>query len=257
MPQTDWLQKLHSADYKQANLESWKRNKEYWFSEPLRHIVDNDAAIDTAITTLVKPGFTVIDMGCGDGFLFERIAQRISNFRYIGLDFNSSFIDELSSKYRADERAEFIKCDFEKEVPQSLVGSADVVFSFFVLLEIENMAACYRFADELLKEQGCFSVWTIEYVFLILAVSRNMRDFKKNLKIYEDIRASGGVPFTFQKIDLGEGESRDLAYGSVFHSTADFISIGLAQDWKLTKISENIQTKKFHPKVYQNFEFRK
>ena len=254
---SDWITALDPADYRLQNRVSWARNSDFWLNSPLRHVVDNDGFINQALTELVVDGSTVIDVGCGDGFLYRKIRGLVQGAAYVGLDFNKTFVETLAEQSRTDPLATFRLCDIEQAVPSDLVAQADVVFSYFVFLEIEDIRRGFSNCASLLRPGGRLSVFTIEYAFLVLAISHSFEDLKANLAIYEDVRRQGKIPYTFQKIDLGDGESEDLTYGSVFHSTADFIMGGINAGLELVSFRENIKTKKYHPKVYQYMEFIK
>lgn len=252
---TDWLKEIDATLYKAENRENWGRNFDYWTTRPLRHVVDNLAAVRDMVDRLINDQSTVVDVGCGSGFLYHLVREKSKTARYVGMDFNSAFIEKLSSEFGHDPNAEFVVQDIDQNIPDRFLGSADVLFSFFVFLEVGDLDGAYRAGGSLLKPGGTFSIFTIEYTFLILAVSRDMEDFKANLRKYHEIRTIGKTPYTFQKIDLGDGESDELTYGSVFHSTADYIRSGRDAGLQLELFSEFIHTDKFHPKVYQYFEF--
>ena len=127
---------------------------------------------------------TVLDMGCGNGFLYEKIRARWPNIHYVGLDFNETFINFLNKEHAADNNSQFVLLDIEGKLPDRLVEFADVVFNFFVFFELQNMPAAFKNAAKLLKSGGHLSVLTIEYFYLLLAISDGMRDFKRNLKKY-------------------------------------------------------------------------
>lgn len=248
---------MDSDEYRRQNRANWERNSTYWMNSPLRHVVDNDSLIDAILERLVCPEQTVVDVGCGDGFLYRKIRALRPDVRYIGLDINDKFVQALTEQSSSDSLASFRLCDIEQGVPSDLLSCADVVFSYFVFLEIEDIRRSFSNCASFLRRGGRLSIYTIEYVFLVLAISRNFHDLRMNLAAYEDVRSQGRVPYTFQKIDLGDGESEDLAYGSVFHSTADFITGGLDAGLELVSFRENIKTRKYHPKVYQYMEFVK
>jgi SAM-dependent methyltransferase len=254
---TDWLKPIDIGLYKAKNRSNWGKNVAYWTTQPLRHVVDNYGMMRDIVDNLVTDDSTVIDIGCGSGFLYQMIREKSTSARYVGMDFNNAFIEKLASDFGHDPNAEFVVQDLDQEIPDRFINKADVVFSLFVFLEMESLASAYKAGYSLLKSGGIFSIFTIEYTHLILAVSHGMADFKANLKKYQKIRAENSVPYTFQKIDLGDGESDELTYGSVFHSTADYVSAGLHAGLHLERFLENIHTDKYHPKVYQYFEFKK
>jgi SAM-dependent methyltransferase len=60
----------------------------------------------------LKPGGTLLDVGCGDGVLRGRLHPAAFS-RYVGLDFAEAI---ARARHRADERTEFVvgdMCDFE------------------------------------------------------------------------------------------------------------------------------------------------
>ncbi len=67
----------------------------------------------------------------------------------------------------------------------------------------------------------------------------------------------GDIPFFFQRIDLGDGESDEYEYASVLYSFADYFKEARLNNLNLTDYDEIVKTSKFIPKVYQYFVFEK
>ena len=244
-------------NYKKENLENWKNIADYWLTENLRHVEDNLNFIKERLRLITKPNMTIVDMGCGSGFLYDLVKDLNLNIKYIGLDFNATFIDFLNKKYKDDDNSDFILVDFEEAIPLELEGVADIVVNFFNFIEVESFDKAFSIGVKLLNSSGIFSILTIEYAFLILAISKDMEDFKKKLREYEEIKESGYKPLAFQEIDLGQAVSEDLAYGSVFHSTKDYLQNGIKHKLELKLYDEIICTAKYVPKTYQYIEFSK
>jgi 2-polyprenyl-3-methyl-5-hydroxy-6-metoxy-1,4-benzoquinol methylase len=258
MIKNNLIQPMPNNDqFKSENLQHWKENTEYWLSAPLRHVTDNTDFMKGLVNRLVNNDMTVIDMGCGDAFLYSLIREKWPQAKYIGLDFNELFISDLQSKHADNSNAQFIVVDLEKNIPKELLRSADVIFNFFNFFELTHFSVAFENAVKMLKTGGKLSIQTIEYTYLLLAISAGMEQFKFNLREYEKIKLTGKTPYIFQKIDLGSSDSKSLSYGSVFYSTADFLTEAINCKLELLKFSENIKTSKFHPKVYQYFEFQK
>jgi SAM-dependent methyltransferase len=70
-----------------------------------------------------KPGLSVLDYGCGLGYLYEFLEKRGLSVRYTGLDILPEFVEACQGKY--GDRASFQLID----VDQPIVGRFDLVFA--------------------------------------------------------------------------------------------------------------------------------
>jgi 2-polyprenyl-3-methyl-5-hydroxy-6-metoxy-1,4-benzoquinol methylase len=102
----------------------------------------------------LKPGGSILDVGCGDGILLERLSPT-GYSKYLGIDISEAAIDKAVQKQ--NEQAAFITGDAEKYVP---------IESFDVVVFNESL---YYFNDPLdvvgkyikaLKEDGIFIIST-------------------------------------------------------------------------------------------------
>lgn len=243
--------------FKKDNLNSWKKNTQYWLNNPLRQVEDTKRFFKKKLKGIVKPGYTVVDMGCGSGWLLDFLLELNIKFNYIGLDFNHLFIRHLKQKYFHVPRTKFYSVDFEAGISNKLVQCADVVFNCFNFFETANLDAAFGNGVKMLNSKGKLVIFTIEYTYLILAVSHNMNEFKSNLKKYEQVKSIGEIPYFFQNIDLGDAESRELKYASVLYSLADYFNQAKNNGMKLVDYDEVIKTSKFFPKTYQYIVFQK
>jgi 2-polyprenyl-3-methyl-5-hydroxy-6-metoxy-1,4-benzoquinol methylase len=98
----------------------------------------------------LKPGGSVLDVGCGEGLLQQRLG--LSGYsKYVGIDISETAINEASS--RQDEKTSFICADAVTYTPNEL-------FDVIVFNE-----ALYYF-DEPLKMVGKYIQYLNEIVFL-------------------------------------------------------------------------------------------
>jgi len=93
---------------------------------------------------LSKPNITVLDVGCGDGYLVTELAKQYSSNKFIGLDPKIKAGHSFLMVPRKRLNIEFID-DF-KQIPPSV--SVDLVMLLDVLEHIEDDE---RFFEELLK----------------------------------------------------------------------------------------------------------
>lgn len=246
----------NKIEFKKENQESWEKNAGYWLNSPLRQVEDTKDFFREKLKSIVSPGISIVDMGCGSGWLLDFLLQLKIQFTYVGLDFNRRFIEHLKNKYSKHGNATFDVVDFEEGVPAKYLNSADLVFNCFNFFETANLNAAFSSGVKMLKSKGKMVIFTIEYTYLILAVSHSMEEFKSNLRMYEEVKTKGEVPYFFQKIDLGDAESNDLKYASVLYSFDDYFKQALQQKMNLSDYGEVVKTSKFLPKTYQYIVFQ-
>lgn len=243
------------SDFKKENQQNWEKNTDYWLNNPLRHVEDTKSFLKKKLNDLIKPNMTIVDMGCGSGWLLDFLIELNIPFSYVGLDFNTRFIQHLKTKYKSKSNASFETVDFEESIPDKLLGKADIVFNCFNFFETANLDSAFSNGVKMLKLNGKLVISTIEYSYLILAISQNMKEFKANLRIYEEIKSKGEVPYFFQNIDLGNSESENLKYASVLYSLDDYFKQALIHKMNMFDYGEVVRTSKFMPKTYQYIVF--
>ena len=248
---------INKVRFKKENLNSWKHNTKFWLNNPLRQVEDTKVFFKGKLKSVIKPGMAIIDMGCGSGWLLEFILELNIPFSYIGLDFNPSFIKHLKAKYSHLPNVSFEIIDFEKRIPQRYRHRADIVFNCFVFFEIANLTAAFDGAVDMLKPCGRLIIFTIDYTYLILALSHSMKEFKTYLKLYERMKSKNKAPYFFQNIDLGNSESKNLKYASVLYSLDDFYKQAKKHEMSLFDYGEVVKTSKYLPKTYQYMLFAK
>lgn len=243
--------------FKRQNKRSWERNTDYWLNNPLRQVEDTKSFFKSKLETLIKPDMVIVDMGCGSGWLLDDILELDIPFKYIGLDFNAKFIEHLRIKYSHLNYVTFDLIDIEEILPDKYINCADVVFNCFNFFEVANLEVAFANAVNVLINGGKIVILTIEYTYLMLALSHSMDEFKNFLKTYEEFKSVGDVPYFFQSIDLGNSESKDLKYASVLYSFEDFYKQAIKHNMTLSDYGEVVKTSKYLPKTYQYIVYKK
>lgn len=238
-------------EYKKKRAAAWERNAKYWLQEPLRHVVDTGDLIVSRIVRHLKESKlqcpVIVDMGFGDGWVLKKLAAKKTKFKYIGLDSNDEFIESAKKSFQKLEFCEFVKCDIEKKLATNI--KADIVLNAFNFFELSNLKQGISNAQRMLSKNGILIVATIDVTYLIYAVSQSFKQFKVNLKRYEQLP---GIKYAFQKIDLGTRLSNYLEYPSVMYSLKNYLDS--AKGMSLTFYEEMVKTAKPIPKIYQIFE---
>jgi SAM-dependent methyltransferase len=243
--------------FKKENQKSWDRNQEYWINSPLRHVVDTERFFKNKLTEIVTQRATIVDIGCGNGWLLDDLLELNRSISYIGFDFSRGFIRYLKDRYSKQDNAIFKFADIEKPISREYHGIADIVFNCFNFFETTNLTKSFANSVKLLKPEGKLVILTIDYTYLILALSPTMKQFKLKLKMYEKFKTEGVVPYYFQPIDLGDSQSNKLKYASVLYSFGDYFKQAKRHDLSLVDYDEVVKTSKYLPKTYQYFVFQK
>lgn len=80
----------------------------------------------TLFDQYVKDGMRVLDIGCGNGRLYEYLKNK--NIAYIGIDSNAQFITSAAERFKNDPRAQFIHLDMESLTQALFAQPFDLIF---------------------------------------------------------------------------------------------------------------------------------
>lgn len=245
--------------FKEDNLQNWYRNSDFWLQGSMRHLKDVYPTTAALIRELLRDSCapakqTLVDFGCGEGWVLRVIDSESIDVKYIGVDFNRNFIDALEARYRARENTSFILHDLEQaEMPASLIGAADLAVNFFNFFEIPRLAEAFHNVARAIKPGGFLVTLSIDPIMQLLAVSDTMEEFRASLVEYERSQMELGYD---KDIDVGDFKSGRV-YKSVLYSSAVYAKVGKANGLQLMDYREIVKTANFVPQIYQYLIFRK
>jgi 2-polyprenyl-3-methyl-5-hydroxy-6-metoxy-1,4-benzoquinol methylase len=141
-----------------AIIESWKLNAAPWTSAVRERRIDSrrrvtDAAILEAIQAFQPK--SVIDMGCGEGWLARALAER--GVDVLGVDAEPSLVDEA----RALGGGDFRTMSYADIASGKLDAKADMVVCNFSLLGERSVELLVRAVPALLLPRGVLVVQTL------------------------------------------------------------------------------------------------
>lgn len=142
-------------------VDSWDKNASQWTAAvregqiETRKLVTNKAIVDAVMRHSPE---SVIDIGCGEGWLVREIAPRVT--RAVGVDVIPALIDRAKAAGGGD----FFVASYEA-ISQGLVkGRFDVAVCNFSLLGKEAVELLFSAVPSLLKPGGVFVVQTLHPV---------------------------------------------------------------------------------------------
>ncbi|MCA1453718.1 class I SAM-dependent methyltransferase [Bradyrhizobium sp. BRP22] len=146
-------------------------------------------------------GGEYLDVGCGDGVLFERF-KRLGYQRYVGIDISDVAIEKL--RLYNDNRTAFFQADGDVHEP---TGHFDViVFNESLYYLRDPVRSLERYAESL-KPGGFIIVSTYTESRRSLAV---LREAKRAFEVFEEAQTTQG-PMSWLCTVLKKAESTSLA----------------------------------------------
>ena len=142
-------------------VESWGKNAPLWTVAvregqiESRRLITDQAIIDTILSRSPR---SVLDIGCGEGWLARELATR--NIHVVGVDVVPGFIEEAQRAGGGDFRA----MSYEEIATGKLRVSVDAIVCNFALLGKESAEGVFRAGLSLLNSQGSFLVQTLHPV---------------------------------------------------------------------------------------------
>lgn len=142
-------------------VNSWQENAMQWVSAirggevESRVLVTNKAIVNAVLEREPK---TVLDIGCGEGWLVRELGQ--SGISCLGID----VVSELIASAKKEGGGRFIQIAYENLSYERLKEKFDVVVCNFSLLGNESVSQVFSAVSGLLNESGSFIVQTIHPV---------------------------------------------------------------------------------------------
>lgn len=139
-------------------IDSWKKNVSSWTTAvregqiESRTLVTNQAIVEA---TLGRSPRSVLDLGCGEGWLARALAAK--GIHVIGIDVVPGFIEQAQQAGGGDFRV----VSYEDLIAGKLMVKVDAVVCNFALLGQESIAGVCKTIPTLLNPGGAFLVQTL------------------------------------------------------------------------------------------------
>lgn len=194
-------------EFKTLCQKAWGNNSQLWINNRTLPVRLKRFLLDFFFE---NDNHNILDIGCGNGWLLQEIlnVKPDIQFKYIGIDINTHFIEHLCQHYN-DNRVAFIIADFEEPLNAVQDNSIDKAIAILSLIEMSNLEMAFRnIFDKLTQGGSCMIVVLNPYIELI-RLNSSMDDLKNDIDSFR----RGNLFYYEKKIISKEVESEVNYYG--------------------------------------------
>lgn len=162
----------------------------YSFDNPLRRFIHKPEKI---LAGLVKPGITVMDIGCGFGFFSIAMARMVGvSGTVIAVDVQEESLNILLKRAQQARVANIVKAHLSTIERINYPGQVDFILSFWMVHEVKDQPGFFKEITSLLKPGG-------KYLLAEPIMHVSATDFEATVR---NAIASGLKPVADQKISI-------------------------------------------------------
>ena len=136
----------------------------------MRYAEEQNVKFDVALKNVTVEGGLILDVGCGTGLLFNRIAEKTETV--VGLDFSKKLLFEAKKRGRKLRNVHLVLADADNMPFKEDVF--DRVFAFTVVQNTPNPAETLREIKRVAKNDAVVAVTGLKRVF-------NLEEFRRLL----------------------------------------------------------------------------
>ena len=166
--------------FKKKNYNFWKSRLE--LNAP-KKVCTNDLNLDILESKQILQenlqGKTILEIGCGNGLLYNEICKKYKIKKYVGVDFVKELI-EFCNKKKKNSRNEFIRIDLSKIKKNTFKNKFDYIISKRVIQNLTSQSLQLQVIDTLgffLKKNG--------FLILVESSKHAQKNINQERKIFK------------------------------------------------------------------------
>jgi SAM-dependent methyltransferase len=216
------------------------------------HNVYGPGARALLIRAGIRPGMSVVDLGCGVGMTTQLLAELVGpTGQVIGVDYSAAQVEQARALPAKFSNVRFVEASAtDTGLPRE---AFDLVYSRFLLIHLQDPEAALREMQELLKPEGIF---TVEDGDLTSGSSEPRSKLEEFSNLFGALGPKWGVDYTlgrrlfhmvlnarFSQVEItfnqpvfADGENKRLMELSVAEAGPSFVAAGIVSREQLNEI---------------------
>jgi 2-polyprenyl-3-methyl-5-hydroxy-6-metoxy-1,4-benzoquinol methylase len=166
--------------FKKENYNFWKNRLK---SKPIKKVCTNDLNLDVLESKQILDenlqGKTILEIGCGNGLLYNQICKKHKIKKYIGIDFVKELI-EFCKRKKKNTIDEFVQLDLSKIKKNTFKDKFDYIISKRVIQNLTSQNLQLKIIDSLglfLKKNG--------FLILVESSKNAQKNINQERKIFK------------------------------------------------------------------------
>lgn len=233
-----------TEEFSSLCLNAWHQNASFW---------DKTRIVNSEIKKYIfeyldtNKNCSVLDIGCGNGWLYKDLVKQHNPVLYTGVDYNEHFINSLKKKYPKND---FFCFDFTQNIPKNLLGKFNVAISCLSLIEMADISIAFHNFRSILSSKGILILVTLNPYFEIIRLSDDYFDLTKDLGVFR----SDNFPKYYKKEILIDGKKTGRFYYGVLHTTDQLMKAILKNGFSISNFKEiNFTNGAISEPIYQAY----
>ena len=204
--------------FKKNNIESWQNNASFVIKNGFPHI-KLERLLEKEISVLVNKFSnlnSVLDIGCGTGWLKELLEENQIKLDYRGIDNCDIFIKKRSINYPKN----FFKFDIEEKHKTESIRNfkSDILVCCLSLIETPHLKKSFSNLSKLCSENGFLMIVSLNPIIELYRVSNSFKEFEDLVEVYRN-----GNTLSISKRIKSKGQVSKSDYHRILYGATDFI----------------------------------
>ncbi len=191
------------------SLNAWRANTEFWLAQ--RKVCPGVKQFISEGVSSMGQNPSILDVGCGEGWLAKDLEKSQVGFSYSGIDFNDEFITH-NSKLLPQHR--WLCEDFTKPMTSITLPSFDIAVSCLSVIEFPDLTVPFQNFRRLIRKDGLLLIVTLNPFVEILRLNQSYQELEDDFAKFRSNSSSN----YYRKEMIVDGRASGHYYFGVLHT---------------------------------------